>query len=358
MLPTCSTRSFNLTPVGTGPYRFEGRTDAAGVTLQANSTYYLGPPKISLIEFVPFASEADLSDALRAGEVDGAMLPEDAPASDVTFLQSDDRWAVHELQSAPYYMLYVDTRSPLFTDRDVRVAILQAIDRAALLSVAADGRGVVVNSGIPPASWAFSESEVPPFDPGASATTLEVEGFFRGRDGVRSNTNSERMSFDIVTSDNPRHVAIAENVAQQLRQVGIAAAPAPLATDALVQTLTTRQYEAALVIVDPGPDPDQYPFWHGSQILPPGLNLANYSDPRIDETVERARQTTDVERRRDLYALFNGYYIGAMPSFALYAPSRVYVQASRVRGFEPRLLYAEANRFTDVQNWYVETRSP
>jgi ABC-type transport system substrate-binding protein len=254
-------------------------------------------------------------------------------------------------------MLYLDTRSPLFDDRDVRVAVLQSIDRAALVEGAGAGLGVVLNTGIPPGSWAYSETEVPPFDPGAAATTLEVEGFFRGRDGVRSNIDNERMAFDLLTIDRPDHVAIADGVAQQLRVSGIAATTAPQSAEAFIQALNTRTYEAALVLVDPGADPDQYPYWHSSQILPPGLNLANYSDPRIDETVERARQTTDIERRRDLYSLFNGYFIGAMPSIPLFAPSKVYAQTQELGGFEVGLLYSDAGRFANVHEWYVETRT-
>jgi peptide/nickel transport system substrate-binding protein len=354
--PALHNATFNLTPIGTGPYRFESRGDES-LTLAANSTFYLGPPHISTIQFRWFDSEPSLTQALRDGEVDGALLALDASASEIELATSNQRWAAHTLPAAPYFMLYLDTRSPLFTDRDVRKAVFQSIDRAVLVDQVAGGRGTVVNTGIPPESWAFTESEVPAFSPGAAATTLEVEGFFRGRDGVRSTIENERMAFDIITMDRSDHIAVADDIARQLRATGIAATTSPMPQEEFLDALNGRTYTSALVLVDPGPDPDQYPFWHGSQILPPGLNLANYSDPRIDETVERARQTTDIERRRDLYALFNGYFISAMPSIPLFAPSRVYVQPAGLGGFESRLLFTEAGRFFDVQNWYVQTRT-
>jgi peptide/nickel transport system substrate-binding protein len=354
--PALLNASFNLTPIGTGPYRFEERNDES-MTLASNSTYYLGPPLIPEIQLRWLASQEALAQVVRDGDVDGALFGAETANSDIDFFASDERWQTRDLPAAPYFMLYLDTRAPLFDDRDVRVAIMQSIDRNALLAGAAAGRGVVVNTGIPPGSWAYSETEMPPFDPGQAATTLEVEGFFRGRDGVRSNIDNERMAFEILTLDRADHIVIAENIAQQLRHTGIAATPAPMPSEAFITALNERAYDAALVLVDPGPDPDQYPFWHSSQILPPGLNLANYSDPRIDETVERARQTTDIERRRDLYSLFNGYFIGAMPSVPLFAPSLVYVLPDGLDGFEPRLLYAMSNRFADVHKWYLETRT-
>jgi peptide/nickel transport system substrate-binding protein len=121
------------------------------------------------------------------------------------------------------------------------------------------------------------------------------------------------------------------------------------------QVLVPRQYQAALVLVDPGPDPDPYPFWHSSQIAPPGRNLSNYSDPGIDDVLERARQTTDTARRKDLYALFAGYLIAAAPQLPLFSPVYTYVQSARVQGFTDSLLFAPSSRFSSVAQWYVNT---
>jgi peptide/nickel transport system substrate-binding protein len=116
-----------------------------------------------------------------------------------------------------------------------------------------------------------------------------------------------------------------------------------------------RQFQAALVLVDPGPDPDPYPFWHSSQVAAPGRNVAGYSDPAVDDVLERARQTTDIERRRELYELFTGYFLANQPSIPLFTPIQLYVQQTRVRGFEPSLLFTPASRFANVHEWYVRT---
>ena len=120
--------------------------------------------------------------------------------------------------------------------------------------------------------------------------------------------------------------------------------------------LLPRKFEAALVAVDPGPDPDPYPFWHSRQIASPGRNLANYSETRIDDVLQRARQTTDPVRRKELYELFAGYLIAATPSIPLYAPVSTYVQSERVHGFSGSLLFTPASRFASVDQWYIETR--
>jgi peptide/nickel transport system substrate-binding protein len=348
---------FNLQPVGTGPYEFASRDAAGNTRLGSSSIYYLGPPHVAEFEFRVYATPAELGGALRDGAIDGGLLDNAASGDDVTFLRDDDRWLIHDLPAAPYYMLYLDTRSPMFKDDDVRRALYQAINLETLVKEAADGRGVPSTTGTSSGSWAAIDVTMPPFDPGAAATALEVEGFFRARDGVRSSSDNVRLEFTIVVANDPQRVAIAQNIAHQLKAIDVVAEVTPVEPGALLdEYLTPRAFEAALVLIDPGPDPDPYAFWHSSQTLSPGLNLSGYSDARIDDVLVRARQTTDIQRRKDLYSLFDGYLISGMPSLPLFAPSFVYVQSGDLRGFEPRLLYTNATRFADVNAWFIETR--
>jgi ABC-type transport system substrate-binding protein len=59
-----------------------------------------------------------------------------------------------------------------------------------------------------------------------------------------------------------------------------------------------------------------------------------------------------------LYALFDGYFIAAMPSLPLFAPSYTYVQTSRVKGYQPQLMFAASGRFSKVEEWFIEKRVP
>jgi len=345
---------FNARPVGTGPYAFKRQT-SQGVELEANPTYYLGPPNISTFEFRVLPDDASLVEALRSRRIDGALLGPDTPKADLDFLAADRRFALRDLVTAAYNTVYFDTRSPLLSDVVVRKALWQAIDPRRLVGDVAAGRGDAVSGPISKRSWAYSAADIPPFDPGTAARDLEASGWARGRDGVRAR-GDQRLAFALSTSDDPTQVAIARDLAQQWSAIGAEVQVQPVASNAYIeQYLLPRKYQAALVAVDPGPDPDPYPFWHSSQIVPPGRNLANYADPRIDDVLERARQTTDTARRKELYALFDGYLINAAPEVPLYAPVYVYAQSARVQGFNASLLFKLSNRFRDENDWYVNT---
>lgn len=346
---------FNARPVGTGPYKFRRHTDH-GVELETNSTYYLGPPHVSTLEFRVYPDASSLSEAIRTREVDGALLGPETSESELQFLSQDGRFALHDLGSSAYNTVYLDTRAPLFSDDAVRLALWRGINPQSLIDDAAGGRGEPADTGIPHRSWAYSPVEVPSFDPGAAASALEAAGWSRGRDGVRRKGDT-RFAFTLSTTNDPQRVAVAENLARQWRAVGAQVEVEPLAASTFIdEHLLPRKFQAALVAVDPGPDPDPYPFWHSSQIAPPGRNLANYSDPSMDDVLERARQTTDTARRIELYALFEGYLVAAVPQVPLYAPVYTYVQSTRVRGFSDSLLFTPASRFFNVRDWYVNTR--
>lgn len=346
---------FNARPVGTGPYAFAGRT-GDGVVLKANPTYHFGPPRISTLEFRVYNGESELTEALRRGEIDGALLGPEVPAQDIALLRGDGRFVLHDVQTTSMLMLYVDTRSPLFADRDVRLALARGLNVRSLIDDKAGGRGIEAATGIATGSWAYNEMEVPGFSPGAAASALEVAGWQRGRDGIRRK-GDVRFAFTISTSNDPRRVALAEDIARQWRAIGAAVEVQALAEDTyLEEHVLARQFEAALVEIDSGPDPDPYPFWHSTQIAEPGRNLASFSEATMDNVLERARQTTDVERRRELYELFQGYLIAAAPAVPLFTPVLTYAQSAQTRGFEPSVLFTPASRFANVNAWYLRTR--
>ncbi len=346
---------FNARPVGTGPYKFRRHT-ANGVELETNDTYYLGPPHISTFEFRVYADVNSLSEALRAHEVDGGLLGPETSGSELGVIAQDGRFAMHELTSEAYNTVYLDTKLPVFADDTVRLALWRAINTQALIDDAVDGHGQPADTGIPHGSWAYTPVDVPAFDPGAAASSLEAAGWSRGPDGVRRNGDT-RLEFTLSTTNDAARVAVANNLAQQWKAVGADVTVEPLASDAFIdQHLLPRKFQAALVAVDPGPDPDPYPFWHSTQASPPGRNLASYSSPQMDDVLERARQTTDTARRKELYAQFENLLVAAAPQVPLYSPVYTYVQSARVRGFADTLLFTPSSRFASIGAWYINTR--
>jgi len=347
---------FNANPIGSGPYRLASRSEQ-GIALASNPTYHFGPPHVSRIEFRLYADDGELAEALRTGAIDGALLSPSASRSDITFLRETELFALHELSETALIIAYFDTRSAVFSDPGVRRALALSTDVRGLIDGVTGGAGTPATTGIPPGSWAAGELERPPFDPGQAARILETAGWPRGADGVRTKLGA-RLSFGLSAPDDGPSLELAEQLARQWRLAGAEVTVLPRDAGTYVDdVLLARDFEAAVAEIDYGYDPDPYPFWHSTQALPPGRNIASFSDAGMDDALERARQTTDAERRMELYGEFGALFLELTPSVPLYHPTWTYVQANALKGFAGSLLFTPASRFYNVHQWYLRTRT-
>ncbi len=345
---------FNARPVGTGPYAFSSSASDR-VVLKSNPTYYLGPPKISAFELRVFPDRASLLGEIRDGAVDGALLDPGTSQAELDVLRQNRQLSTHRLVGTAFVVVYLDTRGALFGDPVVRSALRRAIDVSGLISLSGPGGGAASPAGIVPGSWAYAKPDAPDFDPGAAASALERAGWSRRSDGFRHN-GDHALAFTLSTPNDAPSVAVAQELARDWQAVGADVKVQPLDESTFVTgTLLKRSFEAALATDDAGADGDPYPFWHTSQLTPPGRNVSGYGDPRVDDVLERARQTTETQRRQDLYTLFQAYFIDDIPAIPLFAPGSTYVQSTRVQGFKGSLLFTPASRFGNVADWYVET---
>ena len=110
-------------------------------------------------------------------------------------------------------------------------------------------------------------------------------------------------------ADDPRIArnAAARQIADDLAVIGmrvdVQAAPFAVLVDRIARQ---RTFDALLVGITVGNDPDPYPFFHSSQLSDPGDNFSGYSTLATDRLLEQARRTVDQGKRRDLFAqVFN-----------------------------------------------------
>lgn len=123
------------------------------------------------------------------------------------------------------------------------------------------------------------------------------------------------------------------------------------------EIIRNRSYEILLYGVVTGTDPDPYPLWHSSQVVNPGLNLANYTNRGADELLEKARASSDKNERIKLYHQFQKLLASDIPAIFLYHSTYLYPIDRSVKGIDLHLLAQPADRFNDITNWYMRTKS-
>lgn len=350
---TIADSPLNQSPAGTGPYRL-AQIDQEKAVLRASGNYYGQDPDIDEIELRFYPDPSTAAAAINRGDVQGLLLGPSASQEDLDLATSTGGLHAYTANRTAYTVLFLNNLQPPFDDPTLRHAVNLATDIDAIISDMLGGRAVRADSPMIPGTWAYNpELEPQGYDRGEAERLLDEAGWEPGDEGVRQKDGNE-LRFSLMTDQDPLRIALAEEIAVQLAEIGLEATVAPASSADLVQDfLVPHQYQAAIFGWDPGPDPDPYPAWHSSQVGPDGRNLAGYQNEETDRVIEEARQTTDLNKRQTLYYTFQQKFLEDMPSVLLYYPVFTYFVADSVQDLQLGTLFETSSRFANVNEWSI-----
>ena len=174
--------------------------------------------------------------------------------------------------------------------------------------------------------------------------------FFRVKD-------DEYLTVTLTTVDQPENIKSAELIKDFWQKIGIIVNLKFIPADQImVDVIKPRNYEILLYGENVGYDPDPFPFWHSSQKDYPGLNLSLFENDKADKLIITARETNDNEERVTLYNNFQELINKELAAIFLYSPSYTYVQNNTVQGFNTNSIIIPADRFKNIENWYIKTK--
>ena len=346
----------NVRPVGTGPFRLT-ELDAVHAVLEPNPYHRGTTPYLDAVEFRFYPNHQSIYAAFERGEVDGVSR----------ILPGDLGWAaVREdvnIFSAPlagFVAILLNLDNPntlLLQEKEVRQALLYALDRQALIDQATGGEGLLAHTPMVPRTWAYHE-EVRGYDhdPDQARALLEEAGWRDADgDGVREK-GEQRLEFIVLSDDDAVRVRILEMITANWAEVGVRAVPQPVSFAGLVSDfLYPRHFDAALVSWELSGDPDPYPLWHSTQ-MEGGQNYAGWSYRRADEIMEEARMTGDQAQRMALYREFQDIFAEELPALPLFHPIYSYGVSKKIKDVTLGRLNEPSDRFRTIADWYIVTR--
>ncbi|HEX3426010.1 MAG TPA: ABC transporter substrate-binding protein [Acidimicrobiales bacterium] len=245
--------------VGTGPYRLASFDRATGsADFVANDRYFMGPPKVRRIEFVP-APDPLLS--LKQGDIDAANLyTEDQLPTEVLTSFSPSKYGTvtgtSDWDRALYFNL--DAGFP-YNNVTFRQAVDDAVNRPALVSTVLFGHGMPGSSGgLAPSNPYFAPGlPADNFDPTGADSLLDSIGLTRpAGGGMRQLPGGHPFTVTLQTSTEFSNET-AQLVAEDLHAVGLAVDVDQLDATTADKNAATGNYQMALVgTAGPGEDPD------------------------------------------------------------------------------------------------------
>ena len=173
----------------------------------------------------------------------------------------------------------------------------------------------------------------------------------------RVDDDGDIVSLMLVTSDTTEYSHAVHLIAGMWQELGITTKITLVPPkDIPKQVLKERNYDVLLYGMIVGEDPDQYPFWHSSQIDFPGLNLSAYVNRSVDTVLEEARETSDPEQESAKYKEFQDLLLADVPAVFLYMPTYTYALHNDILGFRVVRISHPADRFNGIESWYMKTK--
>lgn len=217
------TSVYSRQPVGLGAYTLESWDPGVQMTFKARSDYFRGKPPIDTVIIRGFeASKETLLSQLQAGDIQ-TIGSETLDVSDVDAINAIPGVKAYVRAGTTIEHLDLNTQDPILSDKQVRKAILYAIDRQDLVNraLAAAGQQLVANSLIPPISELFNPGTPTfNFNPDQAKQILDAAGWTPGPDGVRVK-NGTRLSLKYQSTGSALRKKVMPLVKDNLAAVGI-----------------------------------------------------------------------------------------------------------------------------------------
>lgn len=326
--------NYNLEPVGSGPYRFNGLTKRKDgfitlYELAANHDYQPAPPFIEEFQFRFFENDEEAIGAFNQKEVGavGGLAPEKIRKLKLTY-------QMFRINQPRYYGIFFNPyANPQFKEKNIRLALNYAIDKKKLLAAIFQNQAILVNGPLTPGIDGYSDGGERDFSPEKTRELLDSQG----------------LSLNIVVPKIPFLIETVNLIKSDWEKIGAIVNPLILEPAAVHNDfIKNRNYDMIIfgnILKD---YPDIFSFWHSSERFYPGLNLALYDSKEADQLLEAIREDLNKESRQEKVAAVQKLIREDQPAIFLYAPHYLYAAPKNLQGFK--------GRFENTAEWYLKTK--
>ncbi len=277
---------------GTGPFMFVEWITNDHLTMERNPNYWKKDasgtqlPYLDKVIFRPITDETVLLTNLKTGDLDAYWL---VPPKDVASIKSGKELVLREAPGLNFNCFEFNTQTEPFNKKELRQAVAEALDREQINKTVYFGTYQVGYGPIPPSSWAY--------DPNLKPYTGNVA---RAKEYLKAGGKPDGFAFEYkLAAGSPTALQLLQLVKDQLAKAGI--------------ILNISQQEAAKIQADAQAGNFQSTSYNWSGRIDPDGNIFNqlhtggslsetkYSNPQVDDLLDKARTTTDQSQRKEFY---------------------------------------------------------
>ncbi len=276
-------------------------------------------------------------------------------------------------------VFFNSTNNKIFSDSSVLRAFDIALDRQAIINSILDGYGTSIHSPIPGeilidgANQKYTDTNLDD-----ARSILDKGGWTLGTDGIRvhggtktiiqtkkvgkktvsqkvtvNNGPITKLVFSLSTGNTPELEQASNLVKEQLEKIGAQVEIKVYETGPFNQILRERKYEALFAGLSINHESDLLSFWHSSQKIDPGRNIALYSNKIVDSILENVQKISNPENRTEKYKDLVKEFNKDIPALLIYSPKYLYATSLKLNHVSMDTLTIPSDRFTSVYIWYA-----
>jgi len=332
-----------------GPFTIASWQPQQQIVLQRNEKYYeKGFPYLDRVVMRQIRDQASGLTQLLSGEID--YLPQIAP-TDAPRVKASPRLELIAYWFNIYVALVWNNEDPLFRDPETRRALTLAIDRKQIVDTLLGAYGKVADSPILSTVWAHDPAVHPwPYDPKEAARILAGKGWKDSDgDGVLDQ-GGKPFAFELLTNTGNQLRADATVMIQdQLKKVGIRAAPRQVEFNTLAASTIAGKFEAAMMGYTIDTSLDLRSNFDSASIQE-GSNYPRYRNPEVDRLVDLGASQPDVLTERPYLNKIQEIVHREQPVTFLWESQRLTAVNKRVKNVHPTANFS----FFNLKEWWVE----
>ncbi|HLU35451.1 MAG TPA: ABC transporter substrate-binding protein [Thermomicrobiales bacterium] len=292
--------------IGSGPFRFVEWVLGSHVTIERNPDYWL-PDRVPHIDRFTIRVIADPNSALQSllvGESDTfrGLAPTQVDAVKESGLGLE--LIQYDSLSWSFFLMNADKeKQGIFTDVNVRRAMMYAVDRDLIVDSILDGLGTPAVGVQPPGSPAYAPEEVTTvytYDPELASSMLEESGWVDADgDGVREKDGVKFSMEFLYIEGVPIFDQLIPYLLQVFGEVGVEVIPQALPQPTLMERVLAGDFELSMMSITWTLD-DLGVLYRCDAMPPAGFNLARHCNEEYDRLNTLSLGEMDPEKRRQL----------------------------------------------------------
>lgn len=343
---TAMTKSSTYTPIGTGPFKFDGKLSTDKMQLSAYEEYRDGRPEAdnAYIVFIPDLEkyhtmfEASEIDVITSNMVD---LTQYMPKGGVTI----NKFVTNKLTFLGY-----NFHTSALWGNETRIGLSELINKDDIISSVIYSHGFPVDVPINPSSYLYSSDKtVFNADEISAKEHIENDGWSINSSGDYErifNNQKQTLKLRLLTNgESAEKVGVANKIAEYFEKMGIGVVVEAESYDQYVKRIDAKDFDMFIGEIELGDNMDLSPLVKSS------WNYFTYQNSDVDTLIAQLGMTTNEEEQKLLFEQLADIMLEDMPFVPLYYREGSVLSGSKIKtGIEPSV----STFYRDCEKWSMK----